>query len=467
MGHHYITEIQEERFDFTSRNRMVLALVFVIGLVLTGIGAFQVKNNWAHEHEILSSEVEFGAKEAHVTETHAAQPHAETAHAEKAASGHQNAESEHGGHHEKSWLTRIWAVFLMNSYYFMLFSVGALFFVAVNYAANAGWATLVKRVAESISAYLPIALITISVVVFFGRTEIYHWYQYMSQGLKADQEGFDAILAGKTWFLNNGFFLVGVPVIIGLWILFRYILRKASLQEDENGGLSYFTKSIKFSAAFLVIFAFSFSILSWIVIMSIDAHWFSTIFSVYNFAISFVTGMTVIMFFTLFLKSRGYLEIVSDEVIHDIGKFMFAFSIFWAYIWLAQYLLIWYANLPEEVVYFDARRTPEYKPLFLTNIIMNFALPFLILMMRNAKRNPKVILVAGSIILLGHWLDVYLMVMPGTLGNHAGIGLLEIGMTMAFAGVFIYVVLNSLSKANIFPKNHPYLLESANHDVGV
>jgi hypothetical protein len=173
------------------------------------------------------------------------------------------------------------------------------------------------------------------------------------------------------------------------------------------------------------------------------------------------------MFFTLYLKSKGYLEIVSDEVIHDLGKFMFAFSIFWAYIWLAQFLLIWYANLPEEVVYYDARLTEQFKPLFLTNVVMNFALPFLILMMRNAKRNPKVLLVAGSIILLGHWLDMYLMVMPGTLGDKSGFGLLEIGMTIAFAGLFIYVVLQGLSKANLIAKNHPFLLESANHDVGV
>jgi hypothetical protein len=258
-----------------------------------------------------------------------------------------------------------------------------------------------------------------------------------------------------------------VIIIIGLWILFRTLLRRASLKEDNEGGMIQYLKSIRLSAAFLVIFAFSFSILSWMIMMSIDAHWFSTIFSVYNFAIAFVTGLTVLMFFTLYLKSKGYLEIVSDEVIHDLGKFMFAFSIFWAYIWLAQFLLIWYANLPEEVVYYDARLTEQFKPLFLTNVVMNFALPFLILMMRNAKRNPKVLLVAGSIILLGHWLDMYLMVMPGTLGDKSGFGLLEIGMTIAFAGLFIYVVLQGLSKANLIAKNHPFLLESANHDVGV
>jgi hypothetical protein len=459
MGHHYITEIRDEKFEFTTKSRIIVTVVFIVGLILAAIGAMNVKSNWDHT-----------AKDAHASHAEAPAAH-DGGHAAAAPAEDAHAKDAHAGggahHHEKSWVTRVWANFVMNSYYFMLFSVGALFFIAVNYAANSGWSTLLKRVAEAVSGYLPVAFITIGAVVLFGKGEIYHWYQYLSQGLKEGQDGYDAILAGKTWFLNNNFFTFGVIIIIGLWILFRTLLRRASLKEDNEGGMIQYLKSIRLSAAFLVIFAFSFSILSWMIMMSIDAHWFSTIFSVYNFAIAFVTGLTVLMFFTLYLKSKGYLEIVSDEVIHDLGKFMFAFSIFWAYIWLAQFLLIWYANLPEEVVYYDARLTEQFKPLFLTNVVMNFALPFLILMMRNAKRNPKVLLVAGSIILLGHWLDMYLMVMPGTLGDKSGFGLLEIGMTIAFAGLFIYVVLQGLSKANLIAKNHPFLLESANHDVGV
>jgi hypothetical protein len=161
------------------------------------------------------------------------------------------------------------------------------------------------------------------------------------------------------------------------------------------------------------------------------------------------------------------MEVVSDEVIHDLGKFMFAFSIFWGYIFVCQFLLIWYANITEESIYFAQRLTPNFKWFFRSNIIMCFALPFLILMMRNAKRHPKVLLVAGSMILLGHWLDLFIMIMPGTVGQTAKIGTLEVGLTMAFAGLFIFWVLNNLSKRNLYAKNHPYLLESANHDVGV
>lgn len=448
MGHHYITEIKEERFVFTKRSRMIVGGVFILGLLLTFLGMNQV-NSQEHEaasHTAVVQTDGHGGEAAHATDASAA-------------------EGDHHGHSVGK--TRIWANFLLNSYYFMLFAVGALFFIAVNYVANAGWATLLKRVMEAMTSYIPIGIATLLVVLFVGRDYLYHWVQYLELGIQPGEAGYDRILDGKKWFLNKNWLLVGVPLIFFIWWAFRIILRRLSIKEDQEGGMNSFTKSIRFSAAFIVIFAFSFSMVTWLVMMSIDPHWYSTIYSVYNFAVAFVTTLTVIGFFTLYLKSKGYMEIVSDEVIHDVGKFMFAFSIFWAYIWVSQYLLIWYANIPEESIYFTQRLTPHYKWMFRTNIIMCFALPFLILMMRNAKRNPKVMLIAGLIILCGHWLDLYLMIMPGTIGEASHIGILEIGMTTAFAGFFIYWVLHALSKSSLYPVNHPYILESANHDVGI
>lgn len=476
MGHHHISEVKTEKFEFTGRSKAVVAAIFVIGLILTFIGLGQIKGDHASsneakeehavEHSMDESSVPVHAasfREGHGSE--APEHSAEEAHGEHKEEAH-GAEAAHGSHHE-SWLKRLWANLLLNSYYFLLFAVAALFFLAVNYAANAGWATLLKRIVESVSSYLPVGLIVMTAVLYLGRDYLYHWVEYLGKELQPGDAGYDKILDGKKWFLNKGWLLVGVPLIMLIWFGFRTVLVRLSHKEDEQGGTSFFKKSITFSAAFLVVFAFSFSILSWLVMMSLDPHWYSTIYSVYNFAIAFVTGMTVICFFTLYLKSKGYMEVVSDEVIHDLGKFMFAFSIFWAYIWLSQFLLIWYANISEEGIYFWQRWSPQFKPLFRINIIMCFALPFLILMMRNAKRNPRVLLVAGSIILIGHWLDLFLMIMPGTVGADSGIGLLEVGMTMTFAGLFIFLVLNNLSKRSLYPVNHPYLLESANHDVGV
>lgn len=464
MGHHHITEIKDEQFRFTSRGRLFAGGLLLLGIILAVIGAMQVKSHWhgADDHAVVVEHNESAGAEHHEAAASSAEEHAET-HADEA--GHEG--PGHGGGHTKSWTSRLWANLLMNSYYFMLFGIGALFFIALNYAANAGWPTMVKRVPEAMSAYLPIGFAILFVVLFLSKEEVYHWYSYMYSGEEVSP---DALLDKKSWFLNKRFFLFGVPLIGIIWIIFRTVLRRLSLAEDKlsDGDTSNFLKSIRFSAAFIFIFAFSFSILSWLVMMSIDAHWFSTIFSVYNFAITFVTTMTIITLFVVYLKRQGYMELVSDELMHDLGKFMFAFSIFWTYIWLAQYLLIWYANLPEETVYYDARLHGYYRPFFFVNIAMNFFAPFLILMMRNAKRSPYVLVLAGSVILVGHWVDMYLMVMPGAVGpENSGIGLLEIGTTMAFAGLFIYIVSHALTKASLYPKNHPYLLESANYDVGV
>lgn len=462
MGHHLITEVAQEKFEFTGRSKMIAILLLVVGIALAGFGAMQVKNNWGAAdnagHEQVEAADHDGHAEATHTNAHAADAHADDSHGEEAHA------SSHG--HEKSWTSRLYANLLMNSYYFLLFAVGALFFIAVNYVANAGWATMLKRIAEAMTGYIVVGLVFLAGTIYMAKDQIYHWIEYFSHGYTEADPNYDAILESKAWLLNNTFIFVIAPAIILIWFLFRWKLRSNSVKEDEQGGMSFFRSSTRWSAAFIFIFAFSFSVIAWVLIMSIDAHWYSTMFSVYNFAVAFVTGLAVMMMLLLYLKRKGYMEMVSDEVVHDLGKFMFAFSIFWGYIFLGQWLLIWYANLPEETVYFNARLQNGYETLFFVNIIMCFLLPFLILMMRNAKRNPLVLTIAGLIILVGHWIDVYLMVMPGTVGEHASIGMLEIGTTMAFAGLFIYVVLFSLSKANLYPKNHPYFLESANHDVG-
>ena len=445
MAHHHI-DIKQEKFEFTSRSKMVSVVLLVVGILLSVVGIYQLKNDHAH------------AGEAHKTET--AVSHGEHAAAPTVGEAHEGA-------HQKHWTARVWANLLVNSYYFLLFGVGALFFVALNYAANAGWAVMVKRVAEGISGYIPFGLVLLMIALIFGGKEIYHWVHYESEGLKEGAEGFDKVLAGKSGFLNTKFLFFGVPLFILIWYVFRILLRRLSISEDTIGGTKNFLMSEKLSAAFLVIFGFSFSVIVWLVIMSVDAHWYSTIFAVNNFAVLFVTSMTIICFFTIYLKSKGYLELVSKEVMHDMGKFMFAFCIFWAYTWLAQFLLIWYANITEETVYYYPRLHSHFRPIFFINLFMNFFIPFLILMMRNAKRNPVTLIIAGSIILVGHWLDIFLMVMPGAVGvEGSGIGLLEIGMPIAFAGLFIYIALYYISKANLYAVNHPYIMESATYDVG-
>ena len=215
------------------------------------------------------------------------------------------------------------------------------------------------------------------------------------------------------------------------------------------------------SAWFIVFFAVTSSIAAWDWVMSIDTHWFSTLFGWYVFSEWATIGFATILLITLYLKRNGYLSYVNDSHIHDLGKWVFAFSLVWTYMWFSQFMLIWYSNIPEEVTYFTARwEMPNYRFLFWFSMIINFIVPLILLMSRDAKRHNSRLILVSIIILLGHWINSYLLIAPGTLNTHGHIGFTEIGMGLGFLGLFIYVVFNALSKYPLETKNHPYLDES-------
>lgn len=275
---------------------------------------------------------------------------------------------------------------------------------------------------------------------------------------------YDSIIAGKTPYLNFPFFLIRALVYLLGWIFATRLLRKYSLKEDQDGGLSYYKKSVTLSAVFLVFFAVTSSMSAWDWIMSIDTHWFSTLFGWYVFAGMFVSALTTLTLIIVYLKSKGYMEQVNENHLHDLGKFMFAFSIFWTYLWFSQYMLIWYSNIPEEVTYYMAR-FDYYKLPFLIMLVLNFVFPILVMISRDAKRHTAGLIAGGIFIIIGHWLDVMIMIYPGTIGKDWAFGLVEIGGFFGFLGIFLIIVFTALSKAALIPKNHPMLKESEVHHI--
>ena len=197
--------------------------------------------------------------------------------------------------------------------------------------------------------------------------------------------------------------------------------------------------------------------------MSIDAHWFSTMYSWYTFASTFVSGLSLIALFVIYLKNQNQLEFVNEEHLHDLGKFMFAFSIFWCYLWFSQFMLIWYANIPEETIYFKARMQGPYRGLFFLNLVVNFVAPILILMKRGSKRNYTTVTFMAVVLILGHWIDFYQMVMPGTIGGQFSLGWFEFGILALYSGLVMFFVGRALAKAPLVPMYHPYLKESIIH----
>lgn len=348
---------------------------------------------------------------------------------------------------------RIWVNVLLSNYFVLALSLSGVFFIAVHVLGQSGWHTSIQRIPEAMGAYLPIAFIGM-IIVLFGVKDIYHW---------AHNTYHDAILTDKKAYLNIPFFILRMVIYFAGWIILGRSMWRASINLDRTGDLKWFRKHTTYSALFVVFFAITISASSWDWLMSIDVHWFSTLYGWYIFSGLLVSGIAMIILLLIILRSLGYFQHVNDEHFHDLGKYLFAFSIFWTYLWFSQYMLIWYSNIPEETKYF-VQRLEDYQLLFFINVGINFFIPFMILMTRGSKRRTWIMLVVSIIVLGGHWLDFYLAVMPGTLGKEAGIGFLEMGLTLGFIGIFLWIVFQALTKASLIPEKHPYYRESLEYE---
>jgi hypothetical protein len=279
----------------------------------------------------------------------------------------------------------------------------------------------------------------------------------------------DEALRYKSGFLNKTFFTVWTLItIVGWWFLGRKMRHLSRSIDDKNltveEGKKYIWNNTVWAAAYAVLFGLTvMSSIPWLWLMSVDAHWYSTMFSWYTFASTFVAGIALITLYVVFLKNNGYLQYTTKEHLHDLGKFMFAFSIFWTYLWYSQFMLIWYANIPEETVYFKPRMQGPYRAIFFLNLLINFLAPLLILMKRSSKRNYGTITMVAALILFGHWLDFYQMVFPSISADHVPFMLVDFGIALGFVGIIMFVTARSLAKHPLIAKNHPFLKESIIH----
>lgn len=377
----------------------------------------------------------------------------------------------HGTSTDQHVNARFWASMLQNSVYFLLVVNAAMFFICATTLAWGGWQRSFSRVTEAVSTCVPvvgaIALVVLLALIFGPNHSIYHW---------ADSEhaSADPALVAKSGFLNKPFFAVWTVVtIVGWWLLGRK-LRSLSRSIDDTPlsvaeGKKYIWNNTVWAAIYAVLFGLTvLSSIPWLWLMSIDAHWYSTMYSWYTFASSFVAGIALITLFVVYLKNNGYLELVTREHLHDLGKFMFAFSIFWTYLWFSQFMLIWYANIPEETIYFKPRMQGPYRAIFFFNLIINFLAPLLILMRRSSKRNYGTITMMAVLIIFGHWLDFYQMVMPSALLDEKGVThvplmLADFGIALGFIGLIMFVTARTLARYPLVAKNHPFLKESIVH----
>lgn len=391
---------------------------------------------------------------------------------------------------------RFWSNFLHNTVFFTGMSFLALFVLTAFTTAWAGWYTQFKRLYEALAAFLVPGLVLLTVLIVGLYTHGHHLYHWAAEGIATPgHENYDKIIAGKSAFLNKSWYTFGTFIVVGVWILCWYKIRQHSLAEDKEGDESFYHHKMirRWSAGFLPFAAFSVIVVICLWVMSIDAHWYSTLFFWYNSASLFVAMNALTILLLIWMKSKGYYPNITDEHLHDLGKFLFAFSVFWTYLWFSQYMLIWYANNGEETIYFKERVT-QYPILWYGNLVINFVLPFFVLMRNSNKRKYGTLILISVLTFFGHWWDFFYMIKPGTYktglelaqghghaaegaheaGHHAAHaftmgftipGFLEIGIGLGFLAAFLFVTFSTLAKAALIPTKDPYLEESLHHEV--
>lgn len=433
-------------YQMSNKLRLFSFILMIVGVLGIGYGFIQAPSSEAEAKEMLASHGDHGDNHSSGAAHADDEVHSETD------------EAEHVEHAYHQMANRPWSAFMVPMLFFFLISVGALVFYCIQNVAQAGWSPLLFRVMQGISNYMLPGAIVIFLFMILSSMHLNHIYVWMD----AETVATDEVIQEKTPYLNIVFFLIRSAVILGAWLFFRHRLVSNSVKQDEGLDLSLYKKNLKLSIGFLLLFIFSEAVLTWDYIMSIDPHWYSTLFPWFVFASLFVSAITTIALVSIYLKSRGYLEQVNNSHIHDLAKFMFGLSIFWTYLWFSQFMLIWYANMPEEVVYFVSR-LENYKLMFFGTLVINFVGPLLILMNSDFKRINWIVVLTGILILLGHYFNFFLLIMPGTVGESWGFGIPEVGSLLFFAGLFLFFVFRGISKLPLVPKFSPFLKESQNY----
>ncbi len=351
---------------------------------------------------------------------------------------------------------RAWSIFVINHFYFLCLAVGGIFFAALQWVTNAMWSAPIRRLCEAFTGYLPFVFIT-SIVLFLGLHSIYHWTHI-------EVVANDPILQGKSGYLNSTFFIIRNIVAFLIWFFFAKKMISNSTAQDADGDFSHTQKNRILGPIFLILFSLSFTMSSFDQIMSLDPHWFSTIFGVYTFAGLFYSTLAALALITVYMRRKGYLKgIVNDNHLHDIGKFMFAFTVFWAYIAFSQFMLIWYANLPEETGYYLKRFQGNWMYVSVFLLLGKFLVPFFALLPREAKRSESRLVKVAIFMLFAHWVDVLWMVQPEFFSTGPVIGILEVIVTLGFFGIFSLMTFRFLTKNNVVAIKDPRLHEAVTH----
>lgn len=471
-------------YQFSGKLKSLSIILTVVGLIGIGYSFYTAPGSIEEAKEILANQSSHGDVHAntHTDPAHTATSESGVHHgASTEADSHHSAENMHhddteeASHHEAhnahdahaehafhQLQNKPWSALYVSLFFFLGISLLVLAFYAAQRVAQSGWSIVLFRVMEAITANLvPTSIIMVLVILAASVLHVNHMFPWMAEGVfDPSSPNYDAIVDGKSWWMNVPGWTIRSVVYLVIWNAYRWFIRKNSIAEDTaNDNQKTYKKNYNASVIFLFLFMISESMMSWDWIMGLDPHWFSTLFGWYVLASLLVSALTVVAFVTIYLRSKNAIPGINDSHIHDLAKFMFGFSVFWTYLWFAQFMLIWYADIPEETTYFVARFN-EYKLPFIAMVVMNFVFPVLLLLNSDYKSIPWFVVIGGIVILGGHYIDIFVMIMPATVGPFWSFGIAELSALLFFLGIFIYTVFSAFAKANPIPKGNPFLEES-------
>jgi len=439
-------------YTFSGKLKTFSIALMILGALGMGYGFFSTPSSNEEVKEILAHQ-SAAHGDAHATSEAPDANHGEAHSAD--------AEENHLEHVLHQMQNRPWAAFFIAVFFFTMIAVCVLVFYAIQWAAQAGWSIVLFRIMEGISAFILPGSILLFLFLVASAMHGNHIYAWMAEGtFDPSSEHYDAIIDGKSWWLNTPGWLIRSFIYLAVYNIFRFLLRRNSLALDSANDIAIYKKNFNLSVAFIVIFGIFELFMSFDWLMSLDPHWYSQLYSFYVFASMFVSAITVIAMVTIYLRHKGFLPFVNDSHIHDLAKYMFGFSIFWTYFFFDQFMLQWYANLPEEAAYFYPRLIGSYQLPFIGMIIMNFVFPILLLMNSDYKRIPWFVVLGGIVILLGHYIDIFQLISPATVGDTWFIGIPELASVAFFLGLFIFVVFSAISKVSLHAKGNPFMKES-------
>ncbi|WP_185872805.1 hypothetical protein [Blattabacterium cuenoti] len=350
-----------------------------------------------------------------------------------------------------------------NILYLTLISLGILCFLTIQYVSKSVWSVIIYPIMEILSSFLPYGCMLIFIMFIFNSLNIIQLLPWMNTNVvNPNSILYDEIIANKKEFLNVPFFLIRNIFYMIVWNVFYFKIKKISCILHNNYSIKLYEKLNSLSVKFIIFFAITSIFMGWDWIMFLNPHWISTIFSWYLFSSYLSAGIGVIILFSIYLNKIGYLSYFNEHHLHDLSKYLFSSSLLWTYFWFSQFLLYWYSNIPEEMIFF-IKRTIFYENIHFWMLILNFLIPFFGLLSSKNKKNPLIVSMISIIILIGHYIDMYQLIIPEISLFKYNFGLADIGMLLIIVSIFLKIIFYNVNKHQLKYIGHPYFKESQHY----